>query len=149
MTALTVKGGLFAALLILASVRDLKTREIPDRIPVLLLCTGLIGIHPLDSCVGLVLTGLPYFLAAVLVRRENGIGGGDWRLMAACGFVLGVRGGLLQSVLSLTLTILAGCTAAIALKKPIKKIQLPLAPFFCAGGIFSYAVLMSGTAFFC
>lgn len=149
MIALTVKGGLFAALLIVASVRDLKTREIPNWIPALLLCTGFNGIHPLDSCLGFVLTGFPYFVAAVLTRRKDGICGGDWKLMAACGFVLGVWGGLLQSVLSLTLAVLAGCATAFARRKPLKGILLPLAPFFCAGGIFSYAVLLFSTAFFC
>lgn len=142
-----LKGLFFSVLLTVAAYRDLKTREIPDRIPVLLLCTGFIGIHPLDSCLGLVLTGLPYFLAAVLVRHGGGIGGGDWKLMSACGFVLGVWGGILQSVISLTLAVLAGCAAALIRKKPIKEIRLPLAPFFCAGGILSYAVLTFSAAF--
>jgi leader peptidase (prepilin peptidase)/N-methyltransferase len=36
------------------------------------------------------MTGLPYFLAAILIHRDNGfsIGGGDIKLMASCVFVL-------------------------------------------------------------
>lgn len=142
-----LKGLLFFVLLAVAACRDLKVREIPNWIPVLLLCTGLIGIHPLDSCLGLVLTGLPYFLAAVLVRRGDGIGGGDWKLMSACGFILGIWGGILQSVISLMLAVLSGCAIALVQKKTIKEIRLPLAPFFCAGGILSYAVLTFSAAF--
>lgn len=142
-----LKGLLFSVLLTVAAYRDLKTREIPDWIPILLLCTAFIGIHPLDSCLGLVLTGLPYFLAAVLVRHGDGIGGGDWKLMSACGFILGVWGGILQSVISLTLAVVSGCAVAIVRKKSIKEIRLPLAPFFCAGGILTYAVLTFSAAF--
>lgn len=142
-----LKGLLFSVLLVVAACRDLKTREIPNWIPVLLLCTGFIGIHPLDSCLGLVLTGLPYFLVAILIRRGDGIGGGDWKLMAACGFVLGVWGGILQSVISLMLAVVAGCAMALIRKKPIKEIRFPLAPFFCAGGILTYAVLIFSAAF--
>lgn len=147
--AAILKGLLFFVLLTVAACRDLKVREIPNWIPFLLLCTGFIGIHPLNSCLGLVLTGLPYFLAAVLVRRGDGIGGGDWKLMSACGFVLGVWGGILQSVISLTLAVLSGCAAALVRKKAIKEIRLPLAPFFCAGGILTFAVLTFSAAFLC
>ena len=144
-----LKGLLFFVLLTVAACRDLKVREIPNWIPFLLLCTGFIEIHPLNSCLGLVLTGLPYFLAAVLVRRGDGIGGGDWKLMSACGFVLGVWGGILQSVMSLTLAVLSGCVVSLVRKKAIKEIRLPLAPFFCAGGILTYAVLTFSAAFLC
>ena len=78
-----VKGLLFSLLLIAAAIWDIKKREIPNLIPLLLLLAGLIRIKPLDAVFGLILTGLPYFIAAVCVRRSDGfaIGGGDIKLM--------------------------------------------------------------------
>lgn len=143
MSALLLKGALFSALLIAAALCDLKKREIPDLIPALLLCCGFLCWRPLDSVLGLLLTGLPYLLAAVLVKRGDGfaIGGGDVKLMAACGFVLGVWGGALQSVLSLALAVLAGTIAAVIRKQNFNRVKIPLAPCFCAGGILSFAAM--------
>lgn len=149
MTVLLIKGIFFAVLLITAAVQDLKKREILNLIPLLLLLVGLIRIDPLDACLGFLLTGLPYLLASVFVKRTDGfaIGGGDIKLMAACGFVLGIWGGIIQSVLSLTLAVTAGIIMALVRRKPFNEIQIPLAPCFCAGGIATYTVLLISTAF--
>lgn len=142
MTALVVKGVLFAALLLDAAVWDMKKREIPDLIPLALFAVGCIGI-PLSSLhaslFGAVLTALPYFIAAVAVKRGGfSIGGGDIKLMAGCGFVLGVGGGIVQSITALTVAVLAGAVIAAVKKKKYCEVQIPLAPCFCAGGILAY-----------
>lgn len=145
MLILIIKGGLFAFLLILAAVWDIRKREIPDTISLLLMITGLLAIDPWDAFSGLVMTGLPYFLAAILIHRDNGfsIGGGDIKLMASCGFVLGAPLGAMQSVISLVLAMIAGlCIRLSSESKKLNSITLPLAPFFCVGGIFSYLALL-------
>jgi leader peptidase (prepilin peptidase)/N-methyltransferase len=144
MTVLVIKSALFSAMLITAAVWDMRKKIIPDLIPLLILLVGLICIKPIDAFLGLFLTGLPYLLAAVCLKHRDGlaVGGGDIKLMAACGFTLGIWGGILQSVLSLTLAILAGAVTAIVGHKSLKQIKIPLAPYFCAGGIFSYLVLL-------
>ena len=139
------KGALFSALLLTAAVWDIRRREIPDWIPLLIVLTGIPQMKPTEAFSGLVLTGLPYLLAAVLSNKgeDFSIGGGDIKLMAACGFVLGVWGGILQSIASLTLFLVVGI--GICLYRGTKKLNtvtLPLAPFFCAGGIFSYCALL-------
>ena len=102
MTPLMVKGVLFGLLLLSAAVWDMRNREIPNLIPALLLLCGLIGFRPAASVAGLFLVGGPFLLAAVLIKRDGfAIGGGDMKLMGACGFVLGVWPGLIQAVLSL------------------------------------------------
>jgi leader peptidase (prepilin peptidase)/N-methyltransferase len=147
MNVLFIKGLLLAALLITAAIWDMKKQIIPNLIPLLILFVGLICIKPIDAFLGFILTGFPYLLAAVCVKRTDGftIGGGDIKLMAACGSVLGVWGGILQSALSLTLALLVGAVVAIAGHKSLKQVKIPLAPCFCAGGIFSYSVLFLST----
>ncbi len=144
-----VKGLLFSLLLIAAAIWDIKKREIPNLIPLLLLVVGLIRVKSSDAVFGLILTGLPYFIAEVCIRQPDGfaIGGGDIKLMAACGFVLGVWGGIMQSILSLTLALIAGIILSAVEEKPFKKIKIPLAPCFCVGGIVTYTALMIGAAF--
>lgn len=142
MSALIVKGVLFAALLLAAAVWDMKKREIPDLVPLALLPVGCIGISLSSlpaALLGAVLTALPYLIAAVAVKRGGfSIGGGDIKLMAGCGFVLGVWGGIVQSIVSLMAAVIAGAVIAAMKKKKYHEVQIPLAPCFCAGGILAY-----------
>lgn len=120
----------------------MKKREIPDLIPLALLPVGCIGItvYTLPAALlGAAVTALPYFIAAVAVKRGGfAIGGGDIKLMVGCGFVLGVWCGIVQSIAALTAAVLAGAIAAVVKKKKYREIQIPLAPCFCAGGILAY-----------
>ena len=139
MTPLIVKGTLFGLLLLSAAVWDMRNREIPNLIPALLLLCGLIGFRPAASVAGLFLVGGPFLLAAVLIKRDGfAIGGGDVKLMGACGFFLGVWPGLVQAVLSLSLAVLAGMVECRVQKRPLSAVRLPLAPFFCFGGVAAY-----------
>ena len=139
MTPLMVKGTLFGLLLLSAAVWDMRNREIPNLIPALLLLCGLIGFRPAASAAGLLLVGGPFLLAAVLIKRDGfAIGGGDVKLMGACGFVLGVWPGLIQTVLSLSLAVLVGLVECRLQKQPLSMVRLPLAPFFCFGGVSAY-----------
>ena len=138
MTPLMVKGTLFGLLLLSAAVWDMRNREIPNLIPALLLLCGLIGFRPAASAAGLLLVG-PFLLAAVLIKRDGfAIGGGDVKLMGACGFVLGAWPGLIQAVLSLLLAVLTGLVECRLQKQPLSAVRLPLAPFFCFGGVSAY-----------
>lgn len=134
---LFIKGLLFTSLLITASMYDFHTREIPNWISVALLITGCLQLHLGAALLGLFLTGLPYFIAAIITNGK--IGGGDIKLMAACGFVLGASGGLLQSIIGLLLVLLyaAGITLRHGLQTA-KKTALPLAPFLSAGGFLAF-----------
>ena len=139
MTPLIVKGALFGLLLLSAAVWDMRSREIPNLIPALLLLCGLIGFRPAASAAGLFLVGGPFLLTAVLIKRDGfAIGGGDVKLMGACGFVLGVWPGLIQTVLSLSLAVLAGLVECCLQKRLLSMVRLPLAPFFCFGGVSAY-----------
>jgi len=58
--------------------------------------------------------------------------------MGACGFVLGVWPGLLHSILSLILAVLTGVMLFGVRRQDFSSIRLPLAPFFCIGGVTAY-----------
>ena len=131
MNPLIVKGVVFGLLLACAALWDMKEREIPDLIPAMILVCGLIEL--------LLVTGGPYLLAALLTHGKTlAIGGGDIKLMGACGFVLGVWPGLLHSILSLILAVLTGVMLFGVRRQDFSSIRLPLAPFFCIGGVTAY-----------
>jgi leader peptidase (prepilin peptidase)/N-methyltransferase len=129
------KGALFSALLLTAAVWDIRRREIPDWIPLLIFLTGIPQMNPPDAFSGLVATGLPYLLAAVLSYKREGssIGGGDIKLTAAMGFAFGLN--TLAAILLLAL--LPACIYA----KATKQRSVPLAVFLCVGA-FSFAVVV-------
>jgi leader peptidase (prepilin peptidase)/N-methyltransferase len=132
MTVVILKGVMFAALLICAAVTDIKHREVDGWVCAAILIVSLIGSG--GSFWGAVTAALPFFIASVF--SDNRMGGGDIKLMFACGAVLGVCGGLLQSILGLSLAALFSLGAI--LQKRAAKTAIPLAPFLCAGGIAAF-----------
>ncbi|BAE81850.1 prepilin peptidase [Desulfitobacterium hafniense] len=126
---------LFFCLLLVASVWDLRKRIIPDSICLLIVLTGLIDFSPVRLWG--VLAALPLLIAALY--KPDGIGGGDIKLTAAAGIVLGFWG----CTAGLTLGLMASLffyfwTQAIRrLRKlePLKTSQasLPMAPFLSLG----------------
>lgn len=149
MMLLIVKGFLFAALLITATIWDIRKRMIPDTIVLAILFVGGIGLTSLESLfsalLDAIITAVPYLLASIMVRKKEGlsVGGGDVKLMAASGFVLGIWGGILQSVLALTLAVVVGMITAAIKHKKINEIQIPLAPYLGVGGIFAYCTALA------
>lgn len=135
MTAIILKGTLFAALLICAAVTDIRRREVDGPVWVAMLVVSLIG--PGGSFWGAAITALPFFIPAFF--KSGSIGGGDIKLMFACGAVLGVWGGLLQAAIALALAVAYSFARRLSAKA-----TLPLAPFLCAGGIVAYTIMNMG-----
>lgn len=124
-TPMALRYILFCALLIIAGVFDGMTREIPDCLHLLIAIVGLIGFQPVPALLGFVLVPLPFLIAALKTEK---MGGGDVKLMAACGFALGVTGGVWMMIWGLILALL--WNAAFGRGKN----SFPLAPFLAAGG---------------
>lgn len=83
---------LFSALLLL-SVIDFRTYEIPLGINIFILAIGLVRVmtdlsHWLEYVAGF-LSVSAFLLVIYAVTKGKGIGGGDVKLMAACGLVVG------------------------------------------------------------
>jgi len=139
-----IAGVLFAVLLVYAAVTDIKRREVDDWVCVAIIIVSLMGTG--GSFGGAVITALPFFIPALV---KGGIGGGDVKLMFACGAVLGVWGGVAQIIVSLSLV--AAFALVILMKKGFtacKNTAMPLAPFLCVGGIASYLITNMGGILF-
>ena len=129
MQALVFCGGL-----IYAAVDDLKTRTVSDIVCIIIALAGLVTISP-ASFLGALLAMLPFYLCAGFGL----MGGGDWRLAAAVGFVLGVD----RVITGLSFMAFALLMASIAMRvipalrkgAPAKQ---PLVPYFAVAFIPAY-----------
>ena len=139
-----IKGLLFTALLVYAAVTDIRRREIDDWVCVSVLIVSLIGTG--GSFGGAVITALPFFIPAIL--KSGSVGGGDIKLMFACGAVLSIWGGITQIVVGLSFAVLYGLILRISKGYKLKETQIPLAPFLCAGGIAGYLWVLVSYQFF-
>lgn len=125
---------MFCVVLIITAIYDVKTRTIPLIFPVSILCLSLFEIDLIQSLAGCLISGSIFGLGAILSKGK--IGGGDFKLMAACGFFLGVMGVTAQAVIGLTISCIIGIIIAILKKQRLNETSLPLAPGLCVGGVF-------------
>lgn len=140
------QAAFFFILLLAASIWDIRKRIIPNGLNAMILCTGLLTFTP-DKLAG-VLLSLPLFIAALL--KEGGMGGGDIKLTAAAGFVLGFPMGIMGLIFGLSAVLLyhlinlsiqkLKCVNAPAAGETL----LPLAPFLSAGFLASYFLNFGG-----
>lgn len=132
---------LFFLVLSLAAVSDIRKRIIPDRISFLIAGVSLIPTEPV-YLTGL-LVALPLLIAGI---TAGGVGGGDIKLTAACGLVLGIERTFAGLLMALSLLLLFH-----AARKCIRKIRkrncvaekeqaYPLVPFLLVGMFFSIRI---------
>jgi len=133
-----LQGVLFSSLILAASYTDIKRREIPDTVCILLVLTGLLKFS-FQNLLG-ILVALPFLIAAML--KENSIGGGDIKLTASVGFVLGFWKGIYGLIIGLTLLvvlyIMIRISSIIRKKQEAKDLSMPLAPFLGIGFLIMY-----------
>ncbi len=127
------QDGIFFTLLFFASVFDIRKRMIPNTVCLLIALTGLIGFEPV-KLFG-ILTALPLLLAALL---WGGMGGGDIKLTAASGTVLGFQRGLAAMLISLTALLLFYFFYSIVqrLRGRERQKAFPIAPFLSVHNIY-------------
>ena len=121
-------------LLIAIAMIDIDTLEIYDRFQILLLILALLNliISPLpwiDHVIGFFIISLPFYILALLT---NGMGGGDIKLIAIAGFLLGYQATLVTFFIS-TFTGSIWAIYLMIFKKSGRKAQLPFGPFLCLG----------------
>ena len=86
-----IKFGVLLALLIYASIKDIKSREVPDSVSGMMLILGLVGITAGDlpsMLLGMVLVFLPQYLSAI-INPATALGDADIKLSSAAAFLLG------------------------------------------------------------
>ena len=135
-----LQGVFFSSLLLVAAYTDIKSREIPDRVCILLVLTGLLKFNYLNL-LGIFIA-LPFLIAAML--KEKSIGGGDIKLTAAVGVVLGFWKGMYGLILGLSFFILfyimLRITSIIRRKQVVRNLSMPLAPFLGTGFLIIYLI---------
>lgn len=130
-----LQGSLLIIFLILVSVYDIRKRMIPDWLQ-----AAIASLAVLDDSWGTllgILGALPYLCVACLT--DDGIGGGDIKLTAATGLVLGLSGSILASLIGLSFFLLYGTIYRWLCKKK-DRISLPLGPFLAVGTVTAYFV---------
>lgn len=135
---------LFLFLLVVVSVWDIKNREIPDGLQAAIALLSLLHFSPWNLAGAL--TALPYLLVALAGKGTGGIGGGDIKLAASMGTVLGLPAGLTASVLGLLAFIVYGfiCSCIRRLKGRKGRAAHPAGPFLAAGAVIAYFMEIGG-----
>jgi len=132
-----LQGGLFITLLLAASLWDLSKRIIPDSLCLCIALTGLITFEPVK--LSGILAAVPFLLAALI---WGGMGGGDIKLMAAAGLVLGFHKSMAAMVIGLT-ALLAFHTISILIQRLRGRDAprtYPLVPFLSLGCLAAYFI---------
>ena len=133
-THTTVIYSLCASVLLVIAVIDWRTFEIPLGLNICIAVLGIVNLffdlsNWLDYLLGAIaVSGL--FLLIYLVTKGRGIGGGDVKLMAAAGLLLGLEG----VILSLMIGAVAGSVIHLLLMKYKGKDHvLAFGPYLTAG----------------
>ena len=127
-----------SVLLIIISAGDIKNGVIPDRLSAAVLVAGVLWNlaaaasgqgNLLENVIGLfAASGILFALA---LATKGGVGGGDIKLMAACGLIIGWRGGLMALGLAAVLGTIVMLPLFFAGRT--KGRTLPFGPFLSAG----------------
>ncbi len=139
-------GLLFTALLIVLTFIDLDHQLLPDNITLLLLWCGLLfsvwGLHtvPVDAILGAVLGYLSLwavFHGFKLLTGKEGMGYGDFKLLAALGAWMGWQSLPLIIILSSLVGALIGiATLGLGLLK--REEPIPFGPFLASAGFIAF-----------
>ena len=132
---LLLQSGLYIALLLAASLWDLRKRIIPDSLCLSIALTGLLTFEPV-RLFG-ILAAVPLFLPALFL---GGMGGGDIKLMAAAGVMLGFQKSMAAMILGLTALLVFHAIYLLTQKWCVRgtKQAYPLAPFLSLGCLAAY-----------
>jgi len=132
---LVVKGLIFVQILIVAGYYDARTHDIPDCLSVLILLDGLILIEPRQALIGFFIVSLPLLLIGKITG--GGVGGGDIKLIAASGFVLGTYGAVIGTIVGMIVFL---AIYLIFYRKKLNKMYA-MAPYLGIGCFFAYLMM--------
>jgi len=134
---LLLQGSFFAALLAAASLWDIQKKIIPDTVCLGIALTGLLTFEPLKL---LGILAAVIFLLVGLVF--GGMEGGDIKLMAAAGLVLGFKKCMAATVIGLTALLVFHAINAVTHKRRGRDAPkaYSLAPFLSIGCLAAYFI---------
>ena len=127
---------LFLLVLTCVAFQDWNTKTISNRwiSAILLLAVGSVFAMPevtlVERIVGMLCISVPMLVLTILV--PGAFGGGDVKLMAACGLFFGWRDNILATVLAIFMGGLYGIWLLLGKRKE-RKTVFAFGPFLCAG----------------
>lgn len=142
--SMEIQAALFLFLLLAVSICDLKWREIPDSLQLAIAALAFLRFSP-GNLLG-AFGALPYLMAALFSPGMEGMGGGDIKLAAATGIVLGLPASLTASLLGLLAFTLYGITYTFIkrLQGEKKIFSFPVGPFLAVGSSAAYFMKIGG-----
>lgn len=136
-----IKAIILLVLMLYASVMDIKTREVPDSVSVMLLILGLVDVSIKEipqMLLGMVLVFMPQFISA-LINSSKALGGADIKVSSSAAFLLGTPNGLFALIFGLTLAVIVMPIIRRIRKLP-KDQPFPLIPFISIGIVAGYFI---------
>lgn len=133
-TALTVFA--FFCILTVVAFLDIETMEIEDGCQIAMVILAVISIFTMPETsllarlAGALCVSLPMLVLAIVI--PGAFGGGDIKLMAACGLFLGWKITLVSAALAILFGGIYGCYL-LAAQKADRKAYFPFGPFLCIG----------------
>lgn len=135
-----LQGVILCLALLYAAGADLRTREVPDCVSILIAVAALIGRQPSELpsmlLAALIIT-IPQLAAAIL--KPGCYGGADTKIMAACAFLLGLSRGLIAIIFGLLLAVI-GTAIMRKIQKRSMKESFALVPYLSAGVLLAYII---------
>ncbi|XTR39283.1 prepilin peptidase (plasmid) [Paraclostridium tenue] len=133
----------YVAIALIASMQDIRTREISDILHILIIVISIpnliIGnniINIIEKAIG-ALIGATEFILPNFVKKD-GIGGADIKFMFSSGLLLGAEKIIIATIISLIVVIIFAIFNKVILKKNLNGI--PLIPFLSLGCIITYLI---------
>lgn len=133
---LLLQAASFTILLTAAAVCDIRKQIIPDLLCAGIALTSLLAFEP-ENLVGVLIAVIPL----VIARLFGGIEGGDIKLMAASGLVLGFQQSLVAAILGFTAFAVFSSIYILISKArggDTERKPYPLAPFLSLGCLAAY-----------
>lgn len=132
---LFLQGMFFAILLAAASIWDIRKRIIPDTLCLSIALAGLLNFEPLNL-LGL-FAAVPMLMTALF---RGGMGGGDIKLMAAAGLVLGFQKSMAGMIMGFAAMLVfhAAHTLIQKVRRGDVRKSYPLVPFLSLGCLAAY-----------
>jgi len=135
----TLIGMILTSLLIIIAAIDIDTMEILDRFQIMILMLAFINllISPLpviEHLLGFFIISIPFYAIAYLT---GGIGGGDIKLIAVSGLLLGYKATIIAFFIA---SVLGGLVVIYLLitKQKERKSLIAFGPYLCIGIFFAY-----------
>lgn len=127
------------AILLAITLIDWDTMTIPDSLIIAIIPLAIILAYVTGDwniwgrIIGALVISVPMYLSLYLV--EDSFGGGDIKLFAALGFLLGWEKILLTLLISSIIAAIIGITMAKSKKESIKGKHIPFGPYICFGAM--------------